>query len=385
MKLRRAMAVAAATAVIAPAAFLAAPAAYATDGTTSTTSTSGATGETESATPDGTTTDDAPKTDDGTATTEDGTATEDGSKTGDGAATEDGTKTEDEPKTDDGSKTEDDTTTGGAEDGAEKPGTETGKDEGKGEGEVGSKPGDDEWSPYDCSEFNLDENLKVNLTGLPSKIVAGSGWHDFEFSVTNGSDADLKKVYVETFTDYDSADETLNDGLAEVQYKDPETGEWTDSYQDSYQDEEGNFVYTGSFVGMIDKIEKGATVDMDLRVRVDAKAPAGSSFAFSSAIYAGEGTACYGNGDEYVFTVLAAGSNAGDVDEAKPSGEKPDGKKPGDAKPQGGAKPLPVTGNLAETGSNSMLPTIGIAGGIAIVAGAGVVFALKRRNSGATA
>ena len=110
-------------------------------------------------------------------------------------------------------------------------------------------------------------------------------------------------------------------------------------------------------------------------------APAGSSFALSQAIYAGEDAACYGNGEFYEFTVLAAGSTPGDVDPAEPNGEKPtgiDGKKP-----QGEVEE--VTGNLAETGSSSNLPVIGTIGGIAIVAGAGVVFAMKRRKVGAEA
>ncbi|MFJ8588157.1 hypothetical protein ACIRD2_26415 [Streptomyces sp. NPDC093595] len=368
MKLRRAMAVAAATAVIAPAAFLAAPAAYATDGTTSTTS-SGTTEGQGSTTPDTTTPDtttpDTPETSDDTKPAEGTEPAAEGEK----PATDDKPAADEKPAAD----------TKPAE--GDKP-----ADEKPAEDEGAGKPGSgDDWSPYDCETFDLDENLEVDVTGLPNKIVAGSGWHDFTFTVKNSSDADLKNVYVETYTEYgDDTDEILSEGLAEVQYKDPETGEWTDSYQDSYEDENGDIIVTGSFAGVIDKIEKGAVVDMDLRVRVDAKAPAGSSFAFSSAIYAGEGKACNGNGDSYDFTVLAAGSKPGDVDDAKPSGEKP-GDKPGGTKPQGEAKPLPVTGNLAETGSSSMLPTIGLAGGIAIVAGAGVVFALKRRSGGSAA
>ncbi|MEU6093957.1 LPXTG cell wall anchor domain-containing protein [Streptomyces sp. NPDC047079] len=237
------------------------------------------------------------------------------------------------------------------------------------------------WSPDQCEDFNLDENLKVTVKGLPSKIVAGSGWHGFTFSVRNNSDTDLKNVWVSTFTEYaDDVDASLAFDLAQLQYKDPETGKWTDAYQDG----DGDTVLSGTFVGVIDAIDKGATVDMDLRVRISSKAPAGSSFALSSAIYAGKGTACNGNGDSYDFTVLAAGTKPTDNGDAKPNGDKPT-KPTTDMKPQGGSEQLPVTGSLASTGSSSTLPVIALVGGVAVVAGAGAVFAVRRRKSGGQA
>ncbi|WP_328770028.1 hypothetical protein [Streptomyces sp. NBC_00286] len=83
---------------------------------------------------------------------------------------------------------------------------------------------------------------------------------------------------------------------------------------------------------------------------MDDKASAGSSFALSQAVYAGEASACYGNGDFYEFTVLAAGGEPGE--DSEPNGEKPDVTE--GAKPQGDAKE--ITGNLAKTGSGSALP-----------------------------
>lgn len=245
--------------------------------------------------------------------------------------------------------------------------------------------GSDEWTPDECDEYNIDDNLAVTVKGLPNKIVAGSGWHDFTFSVKNNSDADLKNVWVNTFTEYAddvNMDDSLAWDLAQLQYKDPETGKWTDSYQDSYSDGNANdaTVATGTFVGIIDAIDKGAKVDMDLRVRIDAKAPAGSSFAMSSAVYAGKGTACNGNGDVYEFTVLKAGSKPADEGDAKPTGDKPTEKPKTDMKPQGGSEQLPVTGKLASTGSSSAVPTIGLVGGVAVVLGAGALFAVRRRK-----
>ncbi|MFF3203122.1 LPXTG cell wall anchor domain-containing protein [Streptomyces sp. NPDC002962] len=236
---------------------------------------------------------------------------------------------------------------------------------------------EDGFDPYtDCKSFELDEKLTAQIKGLPSKIVAGSGWHDFEFVVKNGSDQDLKNVYIDSFMEYgDDTDAWLSEGLAVIQVK--EDGKWTDGFQDYYEDEDGTKVnVTGSFVGLLDSLEQGSSATLDLRVKIKASAPAGSSFALSEAVYAGKNSACYGNGDYYDVEILAAGSSADDVDDAEPNGDKPtDG-----AKPQGGAKP--ISGSLASTGSNSALPMIGLVGGVAVVAGAGAVFAVRRRKAG---
>ncbi|MFC8917027.1 LPXTG cell wall anchor domain-containing protein [Streptomyces sp. NPDC057116] len=388
MKLRRAMAVAAATAVIAPAAFLAAPAAYATDGTTSTTSTSGAAGETDGTTNDGaTTTEDGTKTEDGATTTDGGTTAEDGTKTEDDASTtEDGTKTEDGATTEDGTGTKDDTATDGtetgAEDGAEKPDAETGKDEEEaGEDEPGDI--DEEMPPY-CED--LDENfqeqaLDVDLAGLPGKIVAGSGWEEFNLTVSNKSKAALKEVafYAEV-ENYEFEDESKYlSQYVDLQFRMPDTNEWVTI---------GDKDWAGGYFWGVDNMKPADFVKIDLRLSIDKNAPAGDSYSFGSGAYLGDvkGQECIAEtGMSVDFAVLKPGSENENPGEAKPGEGKPDEKPAPDTKPQGGIKEIPVTGNLAETGSSSMLPTIGIAGGIAIVAGAGVVFALKRRSNGAAA
>ncbi|WP_327184662.1 LPXTG cell wall anchor domain-containing protein [Streptomyces sp. NBC_01334] len=248
---------------------------------------------------------------------------------------------------------------------------------GKASASPSASESEDGFDPYtDCKSFELDEKLTAQIKGLPSKIVAGSGWHDFEFVVENDSDQDLKNVYIDSFMEYgDDTDEWLSEGLAVIQVK--EDGKWTDGFQDYYEDEDGKKVnVTGSFVGLLDSLEQGSTATLDLRVKVKASAPAGSSFALSEAVYAGKNSTCYGNGDYYDVEILAAGGDADGVDDAKPNGDKPtDG-----AKPQGGAKP--ISGSLASTGSNSALPMIGLVGGVAVVAGAGAVFAVRRRKAG---
>ncbi|MFI6039020.1 LPXTG cell wall anchor domain-containing protein [Streptomyces sp. NPDC051315] len=239
---------------------------------------------------------------------------------------------------------------------------------------------DDSFDPYtDCETIDLDENLSAMIKGLPSKIVAGSGWHDFEYVVENNTGADLKNLYMTTFLEYaDETDAWLSEGLAVIQVK--EDGKWTDAYQEAYEDEDGKIVnVTGSFVALLDELEKGDSAALDLRVKVKAAAPAGASFALSQAIYVGDKADCHFNGDFYDVQILAAGSNAGDVDDAEPNGDKPSN----GAKPQGSAKP--ISGSLASTGSDSALPMIGLVGGVAVIAGAGAVFVARRRKTGAHA
>ena len=237
---------------------------------------------------------------------------------------------------------------------------------------------DDSFDPYtDCESIDLDEKLSATIKGLPKKIVAGSGWHDFSYEVENNTGADLKNVYMASYLDYDNEYETevwLSEGLAVIQVK--EDGKWTNAYQDSYEDGDGKTVnVTGSFVGLLDELKKGDTATLDLRVKVKASAPAGAALAFSDAIYAGDDADCHFHGEVYDVQILAAGSDEGGSGDATPNGDKPSN----DAKPQGSAKP--ISGSLASTGADSALPMIGLAGGVAVVVGAGAVVAVRRRRT----
>ena len=83
------------------------------------------------------------------------------------------------------------------------------------------------------------------------------------------------------------------------------------------------------------------------------------------------------NGWIYFFDILAAGSDAGDPDDAKPQ--------TGGVKELDRVSEVKVTGSLAETGSNSALPVIGLVGGVAVVADAGALFVVRRGKGGAEA
>ncbi|MGW7357331.1 LAETG motif-containing sortase-dependent surface protein [Streptomyces sp. NPDC054802] len=366
MKLRRAMAIAAATAVIAPATFLAAPAAYAT---TSTPPVSTETG------PDTPGTEDPADDTTGTQTPDTTTPDTTGEQTPEGttpdenapdAGTAGETKTEDKPEA--GTAGE-----GTLEEKTPDKGTPDGKTP---EDEEISEDEDSEEFPA-CAEASID----VSLGGFPNKIVAGSGWKNFTFDVKNTGDTDIETLEVFTIATYGKSaedfDERLVEKYAQFEYKDAETGKWVN-------DLDGSGINNGLFFGAF-PIDAGEQVTIDLRVRIDKAAPAGAGVTVAVGGYDNgaedETFECFEDGAVYPFTIVKSGGNAGDVDDSEPTGEKPDR----DVKPQGEAKPIPVTGNLAETGSDSSLPVIGAIGGIAVLAGAGVVFAMKRRRGDATA
>ncbi|MFG3030985.1 hypothetical protein ACGFZJ_20995 [Streptomyces sp. NPDC048253] len=340
MKLRRTLVTMAATAVIAPLALLSAPAAFAEESGSPSASASDGT----SASPSGSS-ESSPSTSASESDTSSPSAS--GSQSGGASSSPSGSS------------------------------SPSASGSGKASASPSASESEDGFDPYtDCESFELDEKLTAQIKGLPSKIVAGSGWHGFKFVVTNDSDQDLKNVYIDAFMEYgDDTDEWLSEGLAVIQVK--EDGKWTDSFQDYDVDENGKQAsLTSSFVGLLDSLEKDSSATLDLRLKVKSSAPAGSSLAFSEAVYAGKDSTCYGNGDLYDIEILAAGSSVDGVDDAKPNGDKPtDG-----AKPQGSAKP--ISGSLASTGSNSALPMIGLVGGVTVVAGAGAVFAARRRKAG---
>ncbi|WP_344494847.1 LAETG motif-containing sortase-dependent surface protein [Streptomyces enissocaesilis] len=421
MKLRRAMALAAATAVIAPAAFLAAPAAHAEGDSAATT-------QTETAT----TTDPDEAADPGEATDPDGT---NGSGTDDTEAPEpgpagepapdDAENPEPGPVTDPEGDTEDETGTGTEKDpagdtdpeGEEDPadgsdpdaapdtdedpadGTDPAGDtdpEGEEDPADGTDPGDepgtkpdedpttDPEDEFDACEPVVDEDgdlidaesaLRLDINGLPGKIVAGSGWHNFRMTASNITDEALGEVrwiaFVDNYSESDNESDWLSNHL-QLQYLDQGTKTWK-----PLQDEE--------FMG---KTELGAkdVVDIQLRVNIDAKAPSGDSFALGLGAYLDSEEECYRQAlGFWEFSVLAPGAD--NENPGRPTPVEPPVEKPvvSPKEPQGGAKEIPVTGSLAETGSSSAMPMFALAGGAAVALGVGAMFVVRRRKAGSEA
>ena len=345
MKLRRAMAAAAATAVITPLTLLSAPTAFATE----TTETASATA-TETATP----TDTATTTPTATATVTaapTGTATTAPAPTGTGTPT--GTPTSSSPTAD--------------------PVPSETDEPGPADPSDGPTPPD---APY-CEELDedfADAKVTADVKGLPGRIVAGDGFHAFQMVVTNESDIDIEGVsfYAEV-ENYELDESKYLSPYVTLQFKNPATGSWS-GIRDAYG-------YTGDYFLSLDELKARAGTTIDLRLSIDAKAPAGDAYSFASGTYLDnvDGQDCLAEGwAAYDFQVLRAGSPNPAPGTAGPRDDK------GAVKhPQGGAKA--IDGSLAETGSSSALPVIGLVGGVAVVAGAGAVFVVRRRRAGTDA
>ncbi|MFF3815955.1 LAETG motif-containing sortase-dependent surface protein [Streptomyces bluensis] len=232
-----------------------------------------------------------------------------------------------------------------------------------------------------CEELDEDygdAKVSAQVKGLPGKIVAGSGSHSFQLVVTNDSDVDINGVaFYAEIENYETDEDKFLSPYVDLEFKNPENGKWTRIGDDEW---------AGDYFAYVDELKAKASQKFDLRVSIDAKAPAGDAWSFGSGAYLDkvDDQDCIAEGwAQYDFEVLKAGSNNPDPGEAEPGG-KGKGDKGSVKKPQGDVSELP-SGNLAETGSSSALPMIGLVGGIAVVAGAGAVFLVRRRKGADTA
>lgn len=199
------------------------------------------------------------------------------------------------------------------------------------------------------------------LTGLPSQIAAGTST-EFSLRITNGTDKAIARLRAFTYVwAADKSNHKVSAGLLRLQWSTARSGGWKDVDSDR--------------AGVVEKLEAGAHADMKLRLTLDAKTPAGQGFAFVAALN-GE-KSCDGSKppmDKYPFEILAAGSKPG-------TGKT----RTTDSKPLGGTSTTPVntagSGQLAATGSSSATPKFALAGGAALVVGAGAVAAVRRRRT----
>ncbi|WP_329118466.1 LPXTG cell wall anchor domain-containing protein [Streptomyces sp. NBC_01465] len=230
--------------------------------------------------------------------------------------------------------------------------------------------------PLDEDGIDLGSKLELGIHGLPGKIVAGSGWHTFSLRATNTSDQALGYVEWALFVDNDSLSEDKNAWLStftQVQYWDAAAKKWTSMDDD---------VLGGGAAFGETELGPKQYVDLKLRLNIGAKAPKGDGFSVGFGGYLDSTENCFHDAyAEWDFTVLAPGSGNENPGQAKP------GKGTGEGKtPQGGiTSEVPATGSLASTGSSSMVPTIGIAAGIAVALGAGTLVAVRRRKDGSAA
>ncbi|UGY93177.1 LAETG motif-containing sortase-dependent surface protein [Streptomyces gobiensis] len=381
MKLRRAVAAAAAAAVIAPASLMAASAAHATtttdpsqesstsapaeqdeaskaDETTPGAEEKDASGDDDSATQD----EDKAASDDAGSTTPD----ENGESSDDGDEEKKGNKEDEEDQGGDkgeDNKDEDDKSSEPGED--ETPGEDEGEDDDEDQGED-----DDELAFCEDQNAAYESKLKPEIIGLPGKIVAGSGWHNFKLRVTNPSESRLNHIFL--FAGVGPADEQAEEAFSAKQVvlevKDPETGTW-----ESVTDGQGHSV---GFVGWTE-LEGDEYSDIELRVNAKKNAPIGAGLTIGGGAYLDEDEDCVGDGHTGIVIEIVA------------PGTKTEGTKP----KTGGKTPIPaekpkkeslnkVQGQLAATGADSNMPMFALAGAAAIAVGAGAMFIVRRRKAG---
>ncbi|GGP38146.1 LAETG motif-containing sortase-dependent surface protein [Streptomyces melanogenes] len=200
------------------------------------------------------------------------------------------------------------------------------------------------------------------LTGLPSQLAAGTS-AEFSLRITNGTDKAIARLRPFTYVwAADKGNHKVAPGLLHLQWSTAKSGGWKD-------------VDSLHRAGVVENLAAGAHADVKLRLKLDAKTPAGQGFAFVAALN-GE-KPCDGSQpplDKYPFEILAAGTKPGTQGKSTP-----------DSKPQGGTSTTPVnttsSGQLAATGSSSATPQLALAGGAALVVGAGAVAAVRRRRT----
>ncbi|MER6676485.1 LAETG motif-containing sortase-dependent surface protein [Streptomyces sp. NPDC000983] len=348
MKLRRALAAAAATAAIAPIALLSAPAAFATDDVTPSPSATESTPSAPETTPETT----PSETESTPADEETSPAPADSSPA---AGESSPAPADSSPAAGESSPAPSEST----------PSDEESEDEDDDEVVVEECPVDEYGDPV----YDISQVLHSSLSGLPETVVAGSGWTNFKFNVSNSGDERIENILPVVGVaamDWELEDDYTD--LITVQVR--SGGTWVDL---ATQFGEGGALNTFT-------LEGGQSISYDLRLNISRDVPSAIGIAIGLAEYSTE-DACWTSEDEnygiYFFEVLPAGSDAG---------------KPDDSKPQTGGKDeitdvdeVDVDGELAETGSDSNLPVVATIGGIAVLAGTGVVFAMRRRQEGAEA
>ncbi|MFG2330646.1 LPXTG cell wall anchor domain-containing protein [Streptomyces sp. NPDC048604] len=210
------------------------------------------------------------------------------------------------------------------------------------------------------------------VNGLPSKVVGGTTVN-FTMKVTNGTAKKMDEVYPYAFVHaFDTKGLKELDKYLDLEYY--SGGSWKDA------DEETE---TEFGIGNVGPLKAKSSLTVKLRLKVDAKIPAGQGAAFVAGDYWNEDESCGGTPDldYYEFEILAKGSDAGKVDDAKGKPGKPNGNTA-----QGGTSNTPVTtGTLAKTGSNDAVPQLAMAGAAAVALGAGAMFVARRRKAGADA
>ncbi|MGW1029301.1 LAETG motif-containing sortase-dependent surface protein [Streptomyces sp. NPDC002577] len=227
-------------------------------------------------------------------------------------------------------------------------------------------------SPTPCHN-GPSSKVHFKIEGLPSKIAAGSGWHTFTMNVANTSSTPVGAVEASVSVNNGNASENADLWAhAYLEYWDAGSSKWL-TLKDEGKNQDRD---TGIIFGYTN-LDANESADLKFRLEIDADATPGDSYATGGGTYVEPEKNCTdGTTTEVHFDVLAPGEQGGGsgTGSAEPT--------PSASTSQGGTSSPSATGNLAETGSSSALPAIAAVGGLAVVAGAGAVFMMRRRRNG---
>jgi colicin import membrane protein len=240
------------------------------------------------------------------------------------------------------------------------------------EGEENGEDGEDGEEPVaDCVP---EPGLTAVVTGLPDKVVGGTT-ESFTLRVTNGTGETMDAVYPYVGVHaFDVKGLKALDSYLDL--------EWSTAANPTWRDAD---LIDATSLG---SLKAKASVDVKLRLKVDPDIPAGQGAAFVTADYVNEDGSCggYPDLDHHEFQILAKSDDGGDTP-GKDDGTKD---KSDNTTEQGSASTTPVntsggngsgSGSLAHTGSSDVLPKVGLAGGAALVLGAGAVLVARRRKT----
>ncbi|MFF0054642.1 LAETG motif-containing sortase-dependent surface protein [Streptomyces microflavus] len=218
----------------------------------------------------------------------------------------------------------------------------------------------------------LDEpGLTTVVTGFPSKVTAGTAT-TFSVRVTNGTDKDMEKVL--TYASVHATDKSGAKDIAKyLKLK------WSSASSPKWKTVDGDL-----YIDTIGALKRGEHGDIKLRLDVDAKAPAGQGLTFIAGDYFNK-DGCGLTPDAAVnkFDIKAAAGKPAPKPDPKPTNTAAAGS---GVTPQGSGSSVPVNttnGSLAATGSSDATAQIALAGGAAVVLGAGAMFLVRRRRTGA--
>ncbi|MGN5381176.1 hypothetical protein ACQ4WX_40665 [Streptomyces lasalocidi] len=219
-----------------------------------------------------------------------------------------------------------------------------------------------------CEEQNPNykATLRIALSGLPGKIVKGSGWHPFKMTVTNPSKDAIKDITLAAGVGPLNSDNPFTLKQVALQAYDPDAKQWFDVTDDG--------TYALGSLGPGDLPGKTA-VDLSFRLNVTAKAPVGKALTIGLGVYPDTKNNCEATGfAAYKIDIVKPGTpTTGSTPVPQTGGEAPLPSKAPAKKGTSHVVPVSDTnaaGSLAHTGTSSALPLIAGIGGAAVVVGA---------------